>query len=874
MENISNRIFNKIPNNFPLINNNSSKDKLQSYLATGNFQKNIINLKNILSNNVQMKKFYHRINNNSLKINELKRFNTQQNSRRKNKNALNKLTLPEEYNILLAKKTNKFTNNSRKINTINLKKEILNNNINAKKIKNKNKNNAIISNYKQIYRNYNPEYYSVNTYNSFLSNNNIFLDNHFHTKKFSDNIINNNYNLNATLPIRKIKISNFDKSNIIITHKKLSFNSNKKEYLNESYLINHNIIRKKENKELNSSAMFVYKKNNINNKNDISWDYSLGKNPKYNFYPKNNKLNQKFIISNYLSEDKQNTNEINEETVNDNINVKDIGKIADNLDFPILNDDKKSNTVILNENKASDDSLSDIANDIVKNLIETENEDINTQETVPSSSNRELDEITNSTKDIQYNNNNQNNKKIIYEKKSTIKSTIVNNFFISSEGNQYKNNNLKKDINYNVFVVNKYNNNKINSNSNIPTLVTQTYKDPNILREEKNNIKQNIIEENDNYNNFIEKKNKDNFNNNNIIKNENSCEKIIPENNYNPNNNLIQQNNNDINNYNNDLSSNIDYQNNQKKINENNYNIEQNNNYDFNINEPNKTQNFNRNSSNKIQNINNNHIYNLHSNINNNLNLIYSLKKKPNPIRITNSTLNKILSSSNTNFDNNNIFVDNNKLNFPINDFNKKYLLNSQINNQRKKNVDNNNNLSNNISFNKDDTNNIIEYKINFKNYYLKKKCVNNISNVTQTNKINNLNNTLNSNENNNNIPNIIDQKDNIKNNDLSINTKKHITFNLNNNMFIKFSKDDLITNSEITSKDGQIYNNPQRDMNFYQNELKFIKPKPIIKTFLSKDIKINKDYILVENLDDDFGEDNIKSLEKSFEKSADKITH
>ena len=71
--------------------------------------------------------------------------------------------------------------------------------------------------------------------------------------------------------------------------------------------------------------------------------------------------------------------------------------------------------------------------------------------------------------------------------------------------------------------------------------------------------------------------------------------------------------------------------------------------------------------------------------------------------------------------------------------------------------------------------------------------------------------------------------------------------------------------------------------MNLYQNELKLIKPKPIIKTFLSKDIKINKDYILVENLPerqilpdlyDDFEEDDLKSLEKSLERSVDKIIH
>ena len=71
--------------------------------------------------------------------------------------------------------------------------------------------------------------------------------------------------------------------------------------------------------------------------------------------------------------------------------------------------------------------------------------------------------------------------------------------------------------------------------------------------------------------------------------------------------------------------------------------------------------------------------------------------------------------------------------------------------------------------------------------------------------------------------------------------------------------------------------------MNLYNNKLELIKPKPIIKTFLSKDIKINKDYISVENLPerqilpdlyDDFEEDEIKSLERSLERQVDKILH
>ena len=705
------------------------------------------------------------------------------------------------------------------------------------------------------------------------------------TKKFTHNFINYSYNLNATLPKKRIKNNNFDKNNIIITDKKLSFNqniiNNKNDHLNESYLLNNNMIRKRENKGLISSTMTDFKKNSINIRNDLSWDYGLGKEQNI----KSNKLNQNFILSNYLSERKQNSNDIDAEKFNDDIDDKDIDEIVDNLDLSFLNDDKKNNTVILNEKGFSEDSLSDIADDIIKTFQETENDDINVHEMIPSSSsNRELDGITSSTTDIQNNNDYHSQKKIIYKTKSTIKPTIVNNFFISSEQNQYKNNNLKKDINYNLFVVNKYNNNnKINTNSNIPTLITRTYKSPNILREDKNNMNQNILGENDNYSDFIEKKNNDNFNNNNLIKNKNINENIIPENNYNLNNNLIQQNNNAINNFNKNFYTNIDYQNN-SKINvqkENNY-IEENNNYDFNINEPNKIQNFDINYMNKIQNINNNQIYNLHSNINNNLK--FSLKKNFNQIKIANSTLKELLSSSYKNFDNNNIKVHKNKFNFPINDFDKQYLLNNQVKNQRKKKADNNYNLLKNISLKEDDKKNNIEYTNNYNNNYFKNKSTNNdITNINEINKTNFLNNTLNLNKKNNNFPNIINQKNNIKNNNIMTKTKKHITFQLNNNIFIKFRKDDLITNSEITTENGEIYNYPKRDMNFYQKELKFIKPKSIIKSFLPKDIKINKDYILVESLQerqilpdlyDDFEEDDIKSLEKSLEKSVDKILH
>ena len=132
-------------------------------------------------------------------------------------------------------------------------------------------------------------------------------------------------------------------------------------------------------------------------------------------------------------------------------------------------------------------------------------------------------------------------------------------------------------------------------------------------------------------------------------------------------------------------------------------------------------------------------------------------------------------------------------------------------------------------------------------------------------------------------IPKKMNKTNDFTQNNILIKNRRHISFNLNNNILIKFNKDDLITNSEIITQSGETYIQQKKNMNLYQNELKLIKPKPIIKTFLSKDIKINKDYILVENLPerqilpdlyDDFEEEEIKSLEKSLERPTDKLLH
>jgi hypothetical protein len=323
MENINNQIFNKIPNYFDPLINNYSKGDLQSYLEIDNnqnIQKNI-NQTNFISNNLQSKISSHRVNNNSFKKNQLKRFNTQKYLRRINKNNQqnNNYTLSEEDDIVFAKKTNMYTNNNGKINTMNLKSAIINNDL--IEIKRQNRDNDIINSYKKLKKNYNPKYYTVNNNNSNLTNNNnIILNNNILTKKYSNNVINYNYDLNSTMPHQRIKNSKLTKSNIAVNDPKLSLNQNqninKNQYLSESLLLNQSIKRKKGNKPINSRTMTDYKKKNKNIRNDLSWDYGGGffsKEQKINIYQKNNNINPNFILSNYLSERKNKSNDMDTE---------------------------------------------------------------------------------------------------------------------------------------------------------------------------------------------------------------------------------------------------------------------------------------------------------------------------------------------------------------------------------------------------------------------------------------------------------------------------------------------------------------------------------------------------------------------------------
>ena len=617
----------------PLTNVYSSKE-LPSYLNVRN-KNNIINKNAFLLKSLQNKTSFDRINYNLIKMNDLERYPTQKNLRRLNVNTQknDNYVFPEDDNIIFAKKRNMYTgkNNNGKTsanaNRKNLKNLNINNDMIAKKIQNKYKEG--IRKYQKI-SNYNPKFFSINSNGNNLNiNSNIYLDNNNANinnnnvllKRNSNNLIrynNNNNDLNSTMPNQTIKshnfMSNLNKNNNIKpnvtdsnTDKKLSINQNKNNILNDSfkfdsqYLTNRQRNRGYKFTNYRTNTEYKNKNKNRNLKNDLSWDYGIGilnKGNNGNFY---RKINKNYILSNHFSERKKNFDEIESDILNDNDDNsdKEIDEIVDNLE-DFFNEDRRNKTVILDNKGFSEDSLSDIADDIVKTFQDNENEndmDLNFQKNIPSSSNPEVDGTTSSGNDFQ-NNNIQNQKNTFYENKSAAKPTIVNNFFISSSDSINQNKSLEKDINYNLVIVNEYNN-KINSNVNanlpIPSLVSKTYKSPNILREEKNNL--NINRKlNDLYDNIVESENTE-ISDNNLMKNQNVKQNILIGLNY----------SNNINN-NTTIGSNIN-NNMNNQINPSNY-FEGNN-----INNNNFSNNFN-----KTYGMNNNYLFNMNKN--------NSLKKK------------------------------------------------------------------------------------------------------------------------------------------------------------------------------------------------------------------------------------------------------
>ena len=790
-------------NNISSLNkNNLSLKNTGNYNSTRNRKKQILNntrksFDNLLDNIPQKK---------------LKRFNTQKNVIRINyDNTIPKYSLNLDNDFILAKKNNlygnKMNNNGQMNIVINNNDIKLNEDFFAKKIKCRFiKGCPQVKNYKIIInknKNYKPNIYYINGNSNNNLNNNI-------EKKILDKFNKNNFLIQKKISFDKLKI--YDMNLTMPNSKRNEFDEDNLKNLTEKNLNrnieNKNLPKPQKGKIFRNIKFLNQKKSKADNiKNIIQKQYSEIKEKNINKYNQkendfsldyatdindNNYRKSKsgFIHYNFFSEKKgrnRKNNNINEES------DKEIDELLEDLDIYIENEDKKNKTFIEKESNLLNESvdLSDLADEIVNNYPEQESEDINKQSTVPSTSNLESDALYDSSN----NNLNMNNLNINIpfnsNKVTNTKPTIVNNIYISSAENMNKSNKNKNDINYNLIVFNEYNNtnnninnnvnnNIYNDNSNIPKLVTKTYKSPFIIgnmKNERNSKDINEIEDSEMNTDLNEFKN---------------INKNIDTINLNLNN-----------------SANINMQN--KNI----YKIEKN---------PNLSKSYNQ-------------INNINQNLNNKIkkNSTNNAKER----KFSDSILRDLLSShKNTpNVNNNNTKMTD-----------KKEFIN--INNNNIEVFNQNNNFDEEELINK---NNIILLNdLKNENNYLYK---------SKDNSKNIINNSINRS---------------------SLKRKKgHISFNLDKNIYIKFGKEDLITNSEITDKNGQICEHIEKNMTLYNEELKRIKPKSIIKKFSTNEIKINKEYIYVENLQerqilpdlyDEFEDQDIKSLEKCLEKSVDKM--
>ena len=763
--------------------------------------------------NYSRKSFDNLLNKNNSK--EFKRFNTQINV--KKMNLKNKIpNHPENYdnNFILAKKNKLYgqnlnnneqinyltTNNNLQLNSDNFAKKIqlkFNQNIHhLKKYKittNKIKRNNHIFLNKNDNNNFDNSKMMYNNLTNYKKNNIIFQ------KKIEDDTLYKS-NLNYTMPISYIHPNQFiennntninqenriNKTNNIIKLNK--FNNTKVN--SERKQSNQNQKKLKINKNVFKSNSKIEKKMRIIMKSkekdaDLSWDYGtnlLNKNKNNNFYKKSK---SGIIPKNFHSERKIQISKRNQYQKEEEASDKEIDEIVDELELLFGSNEKNNKTFIEKGKNLLDDSsnLSELADDILKINPDQEIDDINIQETVPSTSNPDIDGVFDSSNNNILNMNNIGfNNPFGEQKMPNAKSYIVNNIYISSNEMKNKNNKLDNDINYNFFVVNEFNNTnnniKNNINNNIPSLVTKTYKSPFIggnMNTKINNQDINEIEDSEMNVDFT------------LFKKEQNC-KV-----------------NQVINVDSDYSNNIN-----NKINEEN----------FISNNFNKENNFeNQNNLNQQQN-----------------------KKKFHEVIFSDSILRDILSSHKNTPSNNNLEIKEENIINKKNSYNE-FIKGNSINNFNNENKHLGENNNNSALFDLQIKNNFFSENLEIKD-----------------NKINNSSKKL-----------------------FSKKPKKHILFNLNNNIYIKFKSEDLITNSQVTDENGQILNYKEKNMDVYNSELKLANPKPIIKAFKENEIKINKEYIYVENLPerqilpdlyDEFEEQDLKSLEKSLERSVDKILH
>ena len=769
---------------------------------------------------------------------ELKRFNTQKDINRIIKNHRILKNIPNTHNdFILAKKNNLYGNNlnnndQRNFTTNNVLK--LNNDVFAKKIKSRfNRTSEKAQNYIIINN-------KTNNYNSFVynikeNNNNSRNNINNNISKYDKNIFNFNKKLsndliykselNSTMTHPYDRKNEFNKDNIINITNRRNINENQKE-MNKIKSIKDKLLNnsKLTNKKIIKSKINMY---------FIQRQHSEIK-PKIRKKVKNNKNDLSWDFGNYA----------------DNINLQNMNfyrKSKSGIIPKNFNSEKKTRrqNKIKKENKNDNDSTDKEINEIVDNLgLSFENDDDNrlnkTMITKPNTYLNDSINLSDLADDL------INLQPEQESKQETIPSTSnldTDGFLENSNSNNINMNNINLNIPFNT---NKISNTK-------PTIVNNIYISSPETKNKSNNysndIKYNLFvvnEYNNTNNNFNNNINND-FKNDSNINNKaniniptlvtrtykspflfgNNQDKIntkdineIDENELNLEFNQIKNVSNENNNYQNDLN-NLNYS---KSINDE---------------QMLKTNYFQNEENEKFSSLNNQINY---PNQNNNLKEKSKYNKKE--IKFRESILRDLLSSHKNTPSNNNVHISDKKI------------------------LDSDDKLYKN--------NDIIYNNQNDINSYFNDEFMKNSNNLESA-RVNDINNYNPNSEEGNNIINYSNQKKPYKK------MKGHISFNLDNNIYIKFKADDLINDSLVTDRKGQIYQHNEKNMLIYQEELKLANPKSILKSFFKNEIGINHEYVYVENLQerqilpdlyDDFEEDDLKSLEKCLEKSVDKIQH
>ena len=769
---------------------------------------------------------------------ELKRFNTQKDINRIIKNHRILKNIPNTHNdFILAKKNNLYGNNlnnndQRNFTTNNVLK--LNNDVFAKKIKSRfNRTSEKAQNYIIINN-------KTNNYNSFVynikeNNNNSRNNINNNISKYDKNIFNFNKKLsndliykselNSTMTHPYDRKNEFNKDNIINITNRRNINENQKE-MNKIKSIKDKLLNnsKLTNKKIIKSKINMY---------FIQRQHSEIK-PKIRKKVKNNKNDLSWDFGNYA----------------DNINLQNMNfyrKSKSGIIPKNFNSEKKTRrqNKIKKENKNDNDSTDKEINEIVDNLgLSFENDDDNrlnkTMITKPNTYLNDSINLSDLADDL------INLQPEQESKQETIPSTSnldTDGFLENSNSNNINMNNINLNIPFNT---NKISNTK-------PTIVNNIYISSPETKNKSNNysndIKYNLFvvnEYNNTNNNFNNNINND-FKNDSNINNKaniniptlvtrtykspflfgNNQDKIntkdineIDENELNLEFNQIKNVSNENNNYQNDLN-NLNYS---KSINDE---------------QMLKTNYFQNEENEKFSSLNNQINY---PNQNNNLKEKSKYNKKE--IKFRESILRDLLSSHKNTPSNNNVHISDKKI------------------------LDSDDKLYKN--------NDIIYNNQNDINSYFNDEFMKNSNNLESA-RVNDINNYNPNSEEGNNIINYSNQKKPYKK------MKGHISFNLDNNIYIKFKADDLINDSLVTDRKGQIYQHDEKNMLIYQEELKLANPKSILKSFFKNEIGINHEYVYVENLQerqilpdlyDDFEEDDLKSLEKCLEKSVDKIQH